>query len=103
MALSLTHGAEQSILLETANLEIEYAITDKDVLKLKHLGARDQSWSSPLGGPVFPSEPHRGGNGSRLVPNLPMIRSGAEWMQQGVTLTFTQQFDSAAIVFDSAY
>ncbi len=75
-ALPLAQAVEQRITLETENLQIEYAVTKQDALKLKSIGSRDKSWHTPLTGSVFPSEPHRGGNGPRyqgpiewLLPN----------------------------------
>lgn len=62
-----TWGAEQKIVLETANLQIEYVVTDQAVLELKEIGSRDKSWVSPLGGLLFPIEPHRAGNGPRYT------------------------------------
>jgi alpha-galactosidase len=76
MATLAAFGDGESIRLETATLRIEYAVAKGNVLELKEAGLKDGSWTSPLGGPLFPSEPDRGGNGPRyagpiewLLPN----------------------------------
>ena len=69
-AIAGAWGAGEQIVLQTENLKIEYSVTQQEALELKEVASQDGSWVSPLGGPVFPSEPNRGGNGPRYAGPL---------------------------------
>jgi alpha-galactosidase len=91
LAISAAQGAGQTIRLETANLHIEYTVTKSDALELKEVALRDRSWIAPLGGPLFPAEPHRAGNGPRYVGpiewDLPNGDRAVELLYQSHTIT----------------
>ena len=70
-------GAAKPIKLETANLQIEYAVAKGDVLELKQVAARDGSWSAPLGGRLFPFEPPAEPAGNN---NGPRYAGPIEWL-----------------------
>lgn len=60
-----TSADGKQIVLETGQLRVEFEISDEKTLSLKEMGMKDGSWVSPLGGELFPTEPHRDGNGPR--------------------------------------
>uniref|UniRef100_UPI00356347D9 alpha-galactosidase n=1 Tax=Pontiella sp. TaxID=2837462 RepID=UPI00356347D9 len=66
----------ERIKLETANLRVEYAVTKANVLELKAVGLRDGSWTSPLGGRLFPFEPAAEPAGNN---NGPRYAGPIEW------------------------
>ena len=80
LAVPAARGAGQQIILETANLRVDYAVTQKDALELKEVALRDRSWISPLSGPLFPIEPHRDGNGPRYVGPIEWLLPNGDWL-----------------------
>ncbi|CAA6677608.1 MULTISPECIES: alpha-galactosidase [unclassified Lentimonas] len=77
LAVASAWGAGESIKLETANLQVEYAVAKGDVLELKKLASRDGSWSAPLGGRLFPFEPPAEPAGNN---NGPRYAGPIEWL-----------------------
>ncbi|VGO13133.1 Alpha-galactosidase [Pontiella desulfatans] len=75
MAVSAAWGKQ--IKLETANFRVEYAVAKGDVLELKEVGMKDGSWTSPLGGRLFPFEPPIEPAGNN---NGPRYAGPIEWL-----------------------
>jgi len=62
----------------TKDVQIKYLVRKDNSLEILEVAARDGKWRAPLGGPLFPGNPWRNGNGPRYCGPVEIVRANGD-------------------------
>ena len=81
----------------TKDIQIKYLVLKDKSLEILQVAARDGKWLAPLGGPLFPSQPWRNGNGPRYNGPAALVCANGDTALEPLYVSHSSQQESEGI------